>query len=561
MPSLFPFIGFNFAFWVLVGLVRFISERAFTILGVARTAFLLKAFAEKHFSYIEKTFGATGAVLGGAGAFLAFVLFYSATGILDGTTSASSASVYSSIVAWMFFALIAGYMAARIETLRPLRSAVYAGVFYFIFRVVIIIASSGIPYLNLGIAFAALSFLLGLALFFSFLGGIVGGHFNTEDRRREARLTAMRLERIIPAEVAAIVPARNEEKSIAKTILSLKKVMAPENIYIGSDASTDKTVEIARALGVNVFDIQPNRGKANVLAYLIDENKLCDRYKAVMIVDADTEIAPDYLEKALPLFDDTDIVAVAVHAVAKLEGVHRLNTAGLIHSYRVRFYRIFQATIRYAQTWKYLNTTPIVPGFASIYRTTALRHISVNTPGLAIEDFNMTFELYHKKLGKVAYSPDVRGVAVDPLTLKDYYKQMKRWNLGLWQTIFHHGVWPSLFSTSLVAFLIELFFASIFTMLLPFLILALFIVPGNAIHAPLILGFSFFDVTLFGVAIFFIFDYLMTVLVALYEKKSILLLDGFAFFILRYIDAFTFLYTLPLALLTKSDGKWESPKR
>jgi cellulose synthase/poly-beta-1,6-N-acetylglucosamine synthase-like glycosyltransferase len=562
MAGLFAFVGINFVFWVLVGLVRFVSERAFTTLGITRAASNLKAFTEEHFHFLQSGFGMTGALLGGIGAFLGFVAFFTATGILDGAASLpTQASVYSSLEAWIFFALIAGYIASRIEVERPLKSALFGGISYFLFRVATIIAYSGIPYLNLGIALAALGFLLALALFFGFLGGIAGGHFNREDRRREARLKSAIVERIRPEEVAAIVPAHNEEKKIAKTIASLRQVLAAENIYIGSDASTDKTVEIARSLGAVVADIRPNRGKAGVLAYLIEENKLCDRYKAVMIVDADSEVAPNYLEKALPLFDDPDVVALAVHTMSKWQK-KPTEIAGLILSYRVRLYRVLQATIRYGQTWKYTNVTPIAPGFAALYRASALRQITVNPPGLVIEDFNMTFEVYHKKLGTIAYSPEVHGISSgDPLTLKDYYKQVKRWNLGLWQTIRRHGFWPSLFSLSLFSFLVEMLFTSIFIVALPFLIAAMLFLPDNAIHTPVALGLSYFELTLYGVVIFLVLDYLMTVFVAIYEKKPILLLDGFAFIILRYIDAWTFIITLPLAFTARSDGKWVSPKR
>ena len=39
-----------------------------------------------------------------------------------------------------------------------------------------------------------------------------------------------------------------------------------------------------------------------------------------------------------------------------------------------------------------------------MYRTRVLPEIDMNPPGLVIEDFNMTFEVYQKRLGKVGFT-------------------------------------------------------------------------------------------------------------------------------------------------------------
>jgi len=364
--------------------------------------------------------------------------------------------------------------------------------------------------------------------------------------------------RIAPREVAAIIPAHNEEVSLARTIKALKKIFPQQNIYIGSDASTDQTLEIARAHAVHAVDIQPNRGKAGVLLYLIGYYRLLDRYKAIMIVDADSEIDEHYLERALPLFEDPEVVAVAGHAVSKWKEHWPPKWSMFFTAYRVRLYRVLQAIMRYGQTWKYTNVTSIVPGFASIYRTSVLSRIYITAPGLIIEDFNMTFELYHKKLGKVAYTPRAFGIAQDPHTLFDYMNQVKRWNLGLWQTVRRHGFWPSLFWASLGPFLIEMLLYSIFLVFLPFLFLWFFLNSFQPFPLPFLdIQLRFIDLII-GV---FVIDYLLTCLIAFIEKKPILLLYGFGFIILRFVDTVLFLYTLPLAFLIKSEGKWASPER
>ncbi|MEQ7739108.1 glycosyltransferase, partial [Escherichia coli] len=56
------------------------------------------------------------------------------------------------------------------------------------------------------------------------------------------------------ARVIAIIPAHNEEIGIAQTIESLRRqTQAPDRILVAADNCTDGTVDIARAMGVEVL--------------------------------------------------------------------------------------------------------------------------------------------------------------------------------------------------------------------------------------------------------------------------------------------------------------------
>ena len=358
--------------------------------------------------------------------------------------------------------------------------------------------------------------------------------------------------------VAAIVPAHNEEDCIAHSLANLSGMIPVDQIYVASDGSTDKTVEIARHFGCHVADIQPNKGKAGALVQTIEEHNLLDRYDAVLILDADSELQPDYLKNALPFFDDPEIVAVAGH-VNNYWTPHWIpKWSKLFTAYRIRLYFFLQVGMKYGQTWKHTNATAIVPGFGSMYRTSAIREIDIDAPGLIIEDFNMTFEVHHKKLGKIAYHPKIFGVSHDPFTLRDYIKQVKRWNLGFWQTIKRHGVWPSFFWVSVFVFQIEMISLCFILLSTPFL---LFFLALDGFQ-PLSVPWSDLEVTLSSVLIgLFFMDYLMTVFAAYIERKPVLLLYGFGFFFLRIIDAALYLYSIPAAYIIKSNGKWTSPKR
>jgi cellulose synthase/poly-beta-1,6-N-acetylglucosamine synthase-like glycosyltransferase len=61
--------------------------------------------------------------------------------------------------------------------------------------------------------------------------------------------------RLSPDEVAVIVPAHNEELVIKETIRSLLDIINRQHIFVVSDGSKDRTVEIVRELGVKVIDL------------------------------------------------------------------------------------------------------------------------------------------------------------------------------------------------------------------------------------------------------------------------------------------------------------------
>ena len=58
-----------------------------------------------------------------------------------------------------------------------------------------------------------------------------------------------------------------------------------------------------------------------------------------------------------------------------------------------------------------------------MYRVDVLDQIDIAAPGLVIEDFNMTFEVHAKKLGRIAFRPDVAvAYTQDPDTWDDCTK-------------------------------------------------------------------------------------------------------------------------------------------
>ncbi|MGE5405061.1 MAG: glycosyltransferase family 2 protein [Candidatus Saccharibacteria bacterium] len=96
--------------------------------------------------------------------------------------------------------------------------------------------------------------------------------------------------------VVAIVPAYNEEDRIAATIVAIKTIESIDRILVVNDGSTDRTVEIARAAGVEVLEMPGNVGKGQALtnaAKTINDD-------IVLFLDADLGATASEAAKLLP---------------------------------------------------------------------------------------------------------------------------------------------------------------------------------------------------------------------------------------------------------------------
>ena len=369
------------------------------------------------------------------------------------------------------------------------------------------------------------------------------------------------------ADVAVLMAAHNEEVVIDDSLAAITVLVPPGNVHVVSDASTDNTVTLALRHGVNVTETATNVGKAGALEEGIRTFGLLERFSAVLLLDADTRLDPEYFQAALPLFDDPDIVAVAGCAHSNWRTPGLSFTGRLTIAHRSRVYALTQRLLKYGQTWRRTNATHIVPGFASMYRTTVLPSMTINPTGLVIEDFNMTFEVYRKHLGRVGFTTSAKAFTQDPDNVHDYIKQVKRWALGLWQTVRRHRLHLDRLSAVVCVLLLELLTASLAFLVLPVIVLVL-AVPDLfplVLHWPVVTAVhsaiaSHVSLRAIGLGVLAP-DLLLTVFVTAVERQPRYLLYAPFFVFMRTIDAAIALYTLGRAWREKSTGQWVSPAR
>jgi cellulose synthase/poly-beta-1,6-N-acetylglucosamine synthase-like glycosyltransferase len=368
-------------------------------------------------------------------------------------------------------------------------------------------------------------------------------------------------------DVAVCLPAHNEELVLKDAINSLLQLVPARQIYVVSDGSHDQTAHIARQMGCIVLEQNPGLGKAKALQKIIAYFRLLDRYRYLLIADADTIFDQNFLRNALPLFDPAKRVAVvAAYTKTRWQNHPGFSLRMFFVAYRMRLYGFIQPVIMYGQTWHRTNVNPVIPGFACLYRTDILRHLSFYAPGVIIEDFNMSFQLHKQKLGTIAHHPSVIATTQDPDNFADYRSQILRWNLGFFQTIKYWGVWPSFFWLSLGASLIETFIFTLLLFVIPALLLLVLcysfvpsLFPTN--NSSLTWLSSHWIELLTIYALLALVDYLVTIFVGFKEREDKLSIYGLAFIFLRYVDAAIFLYAFKEAFATESSGIWVPPER
>lgn len=83
--------------------------------------------------------------------------------------------------------------------------------------------------------------------------------------------------------ISAIIPAYNEEKTIADVILPLTKTKEINEIIVVSDGSMDNTAEIARNAGATVIESKINIGKGGAMVLGLEKAQ----GEIILFLDAD----------------------------------------------------------------------------------------------------------------------------------------------------------------------------------------------------------------------------------------------------------------------------------
>lgn len=235
---------------------------------------------------------------------------------------------------------------------------------------------------------------------------------------------------MIKKQLCLLIAAHNEEAVLSFTIQSaIAAGMKASDIYVVDDSSVDKTSRIAREIvgKANVMRVHRS-GKGLALTKAARKFALTSRYRWIHLADADGAFAPNYFS----VFRKSLRVQYAAAT-----GYIRSMPGSIVGQYRVVDYAIGMDIVRRFQA--VTGLIAIIPGPTSCFRADVFEQVAFNTGALA-EDFDVTLQIHRKGLGAIQFIEEAVAYTQDPLTLRDFIKQMRRWNKGILQGLFTHRI-------------------------------------------------------------------------------------------------------------------------
>lgn len=228
--------------------------------------------------------------------------------------------------------------------------------------------------------------------------------------------------------ITVMVPAYNEEKSIAETIRGIQaQTVSVDEIIVIDDHSRDRTGEIAASMGVTVVRTDRNQGtKSSAQQYVLDRGLI--RTELFVTIDADTLLAPDAIERTLPYFNDPFTSAVCGYVIPAKVGT-------LWERGRLVEYLFAISLFKAAQN--HMGGILVSSGCFSVFRTDlVLQNGGFNGRTMG-EDMDLTWELSMKGY-RVYCERSAVCYPYDPPTGRIFVAQLDRWYRAFFQNLAIH---------------------------------------------------------------------------------------------------------------------------
>lgn len=345
-------------------------------------------------------------------------------------------------------------------------------------------------------------YMIGYASFL-FLAVAVGSSTLYQLKRRNYLKNELRQDYYVP--VSILVPAHNEEVTIADTIRSLLQLdYQLYEIIVVDDGSTDDTARLVRETFhmqqidrpihrmvpcqnvLAVFETQEykvpvtliskkNGGKADALNMGINASK----YPYFVCMDADSVLQYDSLEKIVrPVLEGSNVVAVG--------GAVRPCNGAEIQNGRVISYRMPHKVLPCMQVLEYdrsflaarilfdrFNGSIIISGAFGLFKKSVVIDAGGYDTATMGEDMELVVKLHvfcreHHLPYRIRYATDAVCWTQAPERLSDLRKQRRRWHIGLFESMSRHRRILANPKYGLVSFVSYLYFL-IYELLSPYI--------------------------------------------------------------------------------------------
>jgi cellulose synthase/poly-beta-1,6-N-acetylglucosamine synthase-like glycosyltransferase len=248
--------------------------------------------------------------------------------------------------------------------------------------------------------------------------------------------------------ISILIPTFNEEKSLRSTVESVLKsdYKYLEEIIIINDGSSDGTLEIVKELEKRYSKVKilnkENSGKADSLNQALKITK----GELIGIVDADSFPDSHTLSNMVGYFDDPSMGAVTTRILVRQKN-------NFIRRMQSIEYKVIAFT---RKLLGFLDSIYVTPGPMALYRKKALDNIGGFDKKNMTEDIEATWHLLHDNY-RVGMCFSSKASTVAPSTLKGWFVQRVRWNIGGFQTILKYK--KNFFRKNMLGFFVLPFFA------------------------------------------------------------------------------------------------------
>jgi cellulose synthase/poly-beta-1,6-N-acetylglucosamine synthase-like glycosyltransferase len=246
----------------------------------------------------------------------------------------------------------------------------------------------------------------------------IGAAAAMSQERRRSKSRPVSLDAGLPS-VTIVVAAYNEEAVIQAKIDDVRAQDYPADlvrILVVADGSTDRTVELARAKGVDVIFEPARRGKCAAVNRAMEASDT----EIVCLTDANCRLEPHALRAVVAPFSDPT-VAVVSGAKTVLGSGSAGQGEGL--------YWKFESRLKKAE-----SVFGAIPG--AVGELCALRRVLVRPipSGVINDDFHLTCDALERGF-KAKYVPEARAIEEMSATARDEFDRRVRVAAGTWQGV------------------------------------------------------------------------------------------------------------------------------
>ena len=226
--------------------------------------------------------------------------------------------------------------------------------------------------------------------------------------------------------VSVIIPAYNEEKTIAKTIKSVSESNYPKfEIIIIDDGSKDNTLKIAKKFegkNIAVFH-KENGGKGTALNFGIKKAK----GEIIFTMDADTRVDSKSMRNMVRFFKNKKIMSVTP-AILTEKPENILQRVQHIEYIMGLFLR---------KAFASLKAIYVAPGAFSAYRKSFFDKYGGYDEENITEDLEMALRIQFKGY-QTENCPEALAYTISPRTFKELLLQRRRWYFGLIKNLWNY---------------------------------------------------------------------------------------------------------------------------